>query len=198
MRKIQKQQPPADVSIQPPPRSWGQAAAELKAELESAPADERIELARNRFDGIKKSVVREALGREQDALCIFCERRVDPGHGADADANGCRIAPWKPLSALPAGALDWRNVYLSCNGKWGSGASTCDQAQGDKDPLLDPPAERDWGAQLHFNLDGRVWPTEGAVPPLRAAIPAPPGEGLWLPEKRPSISSSTRRANKEI
>jgi uncharacterized protein (TIGR02646 family) len=161
--------------MQPPPRSWLQAAADLKQELATHPP-KAATIARSRFDALNKVAIRTALGVEQRNLCVFCERRIDPALGpAQAPTMGVRIAHWKPISADPSGALEWRNVYASCTGVWESGAKTCDESQGSADPQLEAPADRDWSTQLEFGSQGTLKTRSGAPKALKHAI----GEQVW-------------------
>ncbi len=217
MRKILKSQPPTNVAAQPPSRSWNEARAELLAEIKTAPA-EGAQVARMRFDAIDKLPVRRALGKEQNNLCVFCETRIDPelgfagdgstlpvtAHKDEAVLGGVRIAHWKPIRVDPRGAFDWRNVYASCSGAWPSGARTCDPHQGEMDPHLEPPAERDWGVLLEFGSDGHVRPRDGANADLKSAVPNPPAPGIWnlnhlslVTARKAAIDAELERARAE-
>ncbi|AUB82515.1 hypothetical protein [Candidatus Thiodictyon syntrophicum] len=75
MRGVSKPWPPADISPDgQTPRRLADAERALLADLPAA--TNRAVFARSTFDGLEKSKLRAVLYREQRALCVYCERRV--------------------------------------------------------------------------------------------------------------------------
>lgn len=125
MRGIQKPWPPQNVApSNQEARTMRRAEADFCAQL--ATAVDASAYARACFDALEKRQLRAVLYREQGRLCVYCERRLTEGHPAP------RIDHWRPLSRVPDRALDWNNLYLSCNTP-----ATCDRRKGE-DPLGDP------------------------------------------------------------
>ncbi len=109
--------------------------------------------ARDAFDQIDKAKVREALTKEQEALCAFCMRRADT-----RSRNGSpvmRIAHRIPISVDPKKALDWRNLLGSCDGASSRGGSTycCDVAQRAV-PLTVDPTNKTSVSKVRFDRRG--------------------------------------------
>lgn len=119
MRGISKPWPPRDVYPD------GQAPASLReaedAYLAALPAaPNQASFARSEFNRLEKRKLRTVMYREQQALCIYCERRIAEDHPPP------RIDHWYPLSRDRELALHWRNLYLSC-----PRPETCDSAKAD-------------------------------------------------------------------
>lgn len=96
-----------------------------------------------RYDGdasfvAVKQALREALVRDQGALCCYCEARVRD------TADEMNIEHWEPQSWAPSRQLDWKNLLAACKGNPGSGADSrhCDHQKGDEPITLDPQRER--------------------------------------------------------
>ena len=71
------------------------------------PIDKKI--ARDLFDQLNKSVIREALIKEQKGLCAYCMRRI-------RDNSSLSIEHIVPVSAVPSKALDYWNMVACCDG----------------------------------------------------------------------------------
>lgn len=139
--------------------------------------DSHPERARELFDQVSARVTNPQLLAEQRHLCVFCERRIEdepPNEPKKYDekeaafqAHGLRRAHWVPLSKNPKGALDWRNIYASCNTK-----QTCDRRQGDRELGLRLPCNADHSAALQCRSDGVYKVRVDAVltPEERAAL----------------------------
>lgn len=152
MRGVSKPCPPQDVYPD------GQAKASLsdvEAEYLAGLTDEpdKQAAARSKFDQLAKSKLRATLYREQRFLCIYCERGIDEGYPTD------RIDHWRPLSAHPELALQWKNLYLSC-----SESRTCDSAKRDRplrwgegDPHLPWPVDRRYEDLVGFTSLGEIY-----------------------------------------
>jgi len=112
---------------------------------------ERKATARTAFDQLGKTEVRRQLAEEQRHLCVFCMRRIDP-NGVDDHGNALTIIAHRiPLSSESTRALDWNNLFGSCDGGQRSGGHhrTCDFAQGDTALSVDP-TQRRWIATLRY------------------------------------------------
>ncbi len=76
--------------------------------------------ARSKYEDLDNRKLRPEMYREQCSLCIYCERQVTEGYPTP------RIDHWYPLSRDPRLALQWKNLYLSCDK-----LETCDSAKDD-------------------------------------------------------------------
>lgn len=138
MRGLRKPWPPRDVSPEgQQPRRLVEAERDFLTALGARPS--KTESARSAFDQLNKAKLRDAMYREQKALCVYCERRLDPG-------TRHPVEHWRPLSRRPKYALHWRNLYLSC-----STTNTCDAAK-DNQRLVGNEADPDlpWPTQLDY------------------------------------------------
>lgn len=172
MRRVEKGEHPRDLV-------W----RENQLRLQSHPEE-----ARALFDQASARGTNKKLLEEQRHLCVFCERRIEKNppsepkkYDEEAEAfkaHGLRRAHWVPISKNPYGALDWRNVYASCNTK-----QTCDRRQGDRELGLRPPCDVDHSASLRCGSDGiyHVRPDSPLPPAERQALERALGEStLYL------------------
>ncbi len=161
MRRIRKVEPQGNLSpAGQAQRTLTLARAELQRDLAAATED-HSKVARNRFDSVGKEL-RPYLYAEQHELCAFCESPLP------RDRSKMRIAHWVPISLEPDRALDWTNLYASCPGH--PPLESCDPAQANTAPPIEPPAARDWASLLKFHVDGWVEPKPGAPPEVEAAL----------------------------
>lgn len=100
----------------------------------------------NSAHGDQKQAMREALKRDQGALCAYCQRRVD-----STDA-GMRIDHWHPREA-GGGVFEWTNLVGSCTHR-----QTCDVAKHETPLFLHPVRGRgpDPRRFLRYLGDGSV------------------------------------------
>lgn len=101
--------------------------------------------ARAAFDQLEKATVREALAREQGALCAFCMLPIDPRAEAPPTEGArpeptMKIAHRTPIDVDSTQALTWNNLLGSCDGGQRSRGHrrTCDWAQGSAALAVDP------------------------------------------------------------
>jgi uncharacterized protein (TIGR02646 family) len=97
-----------------------------------------------------KQAIREALVKEQGALCCYCMRRIR----AAAEAMG--VEHWAPRDRGTR-QLDWRNLLGVCYGdRYGSPRTQhCDRSKGSKEITIDPQ-NRAHMAKLRFPDSGRI------------------------------------------
>lgn len=143
----------------------------------------------------EKQAVREALVRDQGALCAYCQRRIS----AEPDAAGrpcMSVEHWAAQSTHPDLALTWSNLLGVCTGqapvppdlRGPRPRPHCDVSRGNK-PLFLHPVEGqgpDPRHHLRYTSDGRV-EEQQPLPPDRQDI-----ETLRLNDER------LRRARAEI
>ena len=108
----------------------------------------------SRYDGDSgfppvKQAIREALVREHNGLCCYCNQRVRPTDG------GMRIEHRVPQSVDATRDLDWRNLLAACPGNEGGDPTHCDVARGNAEMALDPTQEAHV-ATMTFAPDGRL------------------------------------------
>lgn len=152
MRRIRKAPPPRNVShASQESRTFIEAENELLQNL--AGIVDQVAFARSCYDALDKKKLREVMFKDQGGLCIFCEGRVKEGKRAP------RIDHWQPLSHYPESALNWRNLYLSCDCPF-----TCD-CRKKNIPLrsdehqeeLPLPADFDYQRCLGFTSKGEIY-----------------------------------------
>jgi uncharacterized protein (TIGR02646 family) len=153
MRRIAKGEAPQNVAPDgAPPLRWVDAQKELIETLKRRDSNDHGVIARDKFDDLNKHIIRHALHHDQQNLCIFCER-VLTRHGENSRTlllEKIRIAHWIPINIDPHRAIDWTNVYASCDTKW-----SCDIKQGKQSLLEDSPGKLSrW---LTFNRLGEIW-----------------------------------------
>ena len=98
------------------------------------------------FDAFDKPLVRDRLLVEQQRRCVYCEAALREGGGSLV-----RVAHWVPIAVDPGRALDWKNLYASCDR-----AQTCDRRQGGADLGLPEPATLPYEQILRWRADGAV------------------------------------------
>lgn len=97
---------------------------------------------RARYDGpgfeAVKPAVREALVRDQHALCCYCNDRISP------TPDGMKVEHHAPQSAHPDLDLVWANLMGACVGEAsnprgrGANVTYCDSAKAERSLTLDP------------------------------------------------------------
>ncbi|MRG92791.1 TIGR02646 family protein [Polyangium spumosum] len=112
-----------------------------------------------------KVEIREALIRDQDALCCYCMRgfKVRP-HRTDPDASPVaqmKVEHWRSQRHFPALQLAWTNLLGACLGGEGSPKNdqTCDTRKGE-DAISLNPLDKSHVATLRCGSDGRLESTE--------------------------------------
>jgi uncharacterized protein (TIGR02646 family) len=157
MRGVRKPWPPKNVSPDgQTPGSMREAAESFQASL-AAMADQSSEArskhARSTFNNLDKKKLRAVLLAEQRSLCIFCER------GVAETVPPPRVAHWRPINHEPEHALNWENLYLSCQTQ-----GTCDVCQDnarlvwdEADPSLPWPTQVDYERWVGFTSTGEVY-----------------------------------------
>ncbi len=131
--------PPADVSpAGQAVRTFVDAEQQYLAALPAT--GDGTAFARESFDQLEKTKLREVMYREQRSICVYCERRIQEGHPPP------RIDHWRPLSRNHQHALSWRNLYLSC-----PSLGTCDDAKG-QTPLKwdDAASDLPWPVEFAY------------------------------------------------
>lgn len=142
MRRIYKKWPPKDVSpVGQEPRTLKQIESEYLAELRRSNAGNEPD-PRTIFDNqLDKKALRDALIVEQKHICVYCESRIQ-----ETLASPPRIEHWRPLSKSPKHALDWQNLYLSCDNQ-----DTCDvHKKNDRLAADDTEDDLPWPADTHY------------------------------------------------
>jgi uncharacterized protein (TIGR02646 family) len=135
-----------------PPRRLDEQRATPGADFEALGADE-------------KQALRDALVRDQGALCAYCQRRISAGF--DAMGRPCMtVEHWAAQASRPDLALTWTNLLGVCRGSAPvppdlRGASLkphCDVSRANK-PLFLHPVEGqgpDPRQHLRYTTDGHV------------------------------------------
>jgi uncharacterized protein (TIGR02646 family) len=100
----------------------------------------RTRTARAAFDQIGKREARCQLVEEQGWLCAFCMRRIDEDAQDEGGQAIMKIAHRVPIDVDPSRALDWTNLFGSCDGGERSGGlhCTCDYRQRSTALTVDP------------------------------------------------------------
>jgi uncharacterized protein (TIGR02646 family) len=114
-----------------------------------------------------KDAVREALLRDQLALCCYCMGRISKDtrpHPTNPDAPALflmKVEHWQSQVAFPALQLAWPNLLGVCPGGEGRSPSdqTCDTRKGEEAILLDP-LDPTYVATLHCTSAGRLGSTD--------------------------------------
>lgn len=137
--------------------------------------------ARDAFNQLDKTRVREALVGEQGHLCAFCMRAID--HEAK-DANGqptTVIAHRVPIKVDSSLALTWPNLLASCDGgrHAKTGTKTCDFAQENTAVALDPTSPPSVKQLRYVRGDPSATPSTGETRETR--------EGFYLRTDNPQL-----------
>ena len=113
----------------------------------------QVSFARSEYDQLEKRKLRVEMYREQQSLCIYCERQITEGFPTP------RIDHWRPLSLDPALALHWNNLYLTC-----PSFETCDSAKADRpfrwddaDPHMPWPVDLPYEDVVGFTSRGDIY-----------------------------------------
>ena len=113
------------------------------------------------LSGAEKTQIREALHAIQGQRCAYCERRTGPG------ANDGHIEHFRCQAGHDALALDWTNLFWSCNDEMTCGKfkDKCTGTRGPRakfDPtdLIDPSID-DPGDYFLFIVDGAIKVKDG-------------------------------------
>lgn len=81
----------------------------VKREQKSLLEKNETKSAREAFEHLNKSVIRENLVKEQHGLCAYCMRRID-------DSPATKIEHWQSIEKNPEGAIDYENMLGTCDG----------------------------------------------------------------------------------
>ena len=152
MRRLEKPQPPANVSPDGQvPRSFVDAEQEYLAELGNR--TNKTAFARGELKRVHNAKLRQVMYGEQGSICVYCERRLSEGPSTP------RVEHWRPVSGSPESAFDWKNLYLSCATK-----DTCDSRKGcrplkakDADPDLPWPTDFAYEHVVGFTTAGQMY-----------------------------------------
>lgn len=95
----------------------------------------------------------EFLREEQGFLCCYCEEEIAKGV--------CHIEHFKPKSAFPELALDYFNLFASCNGCGTKEDLTCGMKKRNiYFPSLISPTDPTCETRFLFTLDGQILPVD--------------------------------------
>ena len=136
----------------------------------------RRQIANDRFGTrLDAEAARNVLLREQRGLCAFCEGRVTaaPHHHAPRAETNMRIAHWQPRFHHPERALDWQNLFGSCDMQHRRAEEQhCDYVQGSYALPEDAPtpACADYSQWLRLSASGALQPLETAPPFVQRVI----------------------------
>jgi uncharacterized protein (TIGR02646 family) len=114
-----------------------------------------------------KGKIREALLRDQLALCCYCLRRISDEtrpHPTNSDAPPVfrmKVEHWQSQDAFPGLQLAWTNMLGACTGGEGSpwADHTCDTRKGE-DPILLSPLAPAHVATLYCTSSGLLKSTD--------------------------------------
>jgi len=99
-----------------PPQAYNKAVAEIKgAPAWRAVRDKDTMAIRSQFDRLPKSIIRDALLKEQHYLCAYCMKRIRNNAGGSQVVH-MSIEHWLPLSQDKERALDYKNFLGVCKG----------------------------------------------------------------------------------
>lgn len=117
-------------------------------------------------DASVKRVMVECLWREQRGLCVYCGKKLliedrVAKDGRFVNMKNSHIEHFRPLSKRPELGVEYRNLFLSCNGNGESDegvASTCGHRKSDwfEEDLSINPDYPKCTRRFLFNLDGTV------------------------------------------
>ncbi len=95
----------------------------------------------------------EFLRQEQGYLCCYCEEEIAKGI--------CHIEHFKPKSFFPNLALDYQNLFASCNGCGTKGDMTCGMKKRNiYFPSLLSPLDPTCETRFLYTADGQMLPTD--------------------------------------
>lgn len=101
--------------------------------------------------------LRQALYKEQGAICAYCNRRLDDEHNCERVSSNV-VEHVISRHADPSKALDYRNMVLCCEGiihKNGGRITCCDESKGDQ-PIHFNPTEQHLYDTLVFQSSGKI------------------------------------------
>ncbi len=81
------------------------------------------------MDGESRRRIRDALAREFNGICAYCERQCQPQTSIGDPLDREEIEHFRPRSRFPGTWLDWLNLVYACR--------RCNQAKGDSWPGFD-------------------------------------------------------------
>lgn len=100
-----------------------------------------------------KGVLGDWLRAEQGFLCCYCEEEIAKGV--------CHIEHFKPKSYFPELALDYTNLFASCNGCGTKEDLTCGMKKRNLYfPSLISPADPTCETRFLFTADGQILPVD--------------------------------------
>lgn len=115
---------------------------DLRADLGHLEGQKRIERARAAFnDAFRDPERKSALSGQQKGICVYCEQRL----------GKVTVEHWETVHAEPERALDWSNLYASCDV-----AERCNLFRGDRCLNFPPPSELPYEQELCWSSDGLV------------------------------------------
>ena len=108
--------------------------------------------ARNAFDLLDKSIIREQLLKEQKGLCAYCMKKI-------RNNEKTVIEHWCPIDANPSQALSYTNMLACCDGGRKNDTYphvlSCDAAKGDQTITISPLNEAHM-TRIRYRANGTV------------------------------------------
>lgn len=110
------------------------------------------EFARNSFDLLNKSIIREQLLKEQKGLCAYCMKKI-------RNNEKTVIEHWCPIDADPSQALSYQNMLACCKGgqdKYNNPhILCCDASKGEQIITISPLDEAHMN-RVRYRTDGKI------------------------------------------
>jgi uncharacterized protein (TIGR02646 family) len=114
--------------------------------------DDDVKRTRTYFDKLDKSLIREALVKEQHGLCAYCMKRIQ-------NTGTTTIEHYKPIRNK-SDALNYKNMLGCCDGgrqaNDGNKVLCCDAAKGDKEISIGP-LDKDFVDKIRYTKDGFIY-----------------------------------------
>lgn len=137
------------------------AAPPRIAEIASTPGIEWDALG-----AVDRDPIRDALVRDQGALCAYCQRRIIAAEDPESGRPRMKIEHWYPRSAQDSRPLVWSNLLGVCTGlsqypdDRGRVLPTCDTSRGNRKLFLHPVVGQgpDPRAHLRYAKNGKLEP----------------------------------------
>lgn len=139
-----------------PTKGAGEEISRVRREYKYLLEKRTPESAREAFDHLDKSLIRDSLVKEQHGICAYCMRRIESN-------IYMTIEHWSPIELEPDKAVDYGNMLGVCNGGReeaylydGRCILCCDASKG-YSKITISPLNPEHMKLIRYSSDGRIY-----------------------------------------
>jgi len=108
------------------------------------------------YNSANKKDIREALIREQGAICAYCMQRISDDWNSNLNKYKVEIEHYISQNRDPGKALNYNNMLAVCNGNTSHhGQLHCDKSKGHKKITVNP-LDRSTLSTVYYDKNGKI------------------------------------------